>query len=78
MGRCPAISLDPDLPLDDIVDGIKLCEAALGDRAMRGTVGLFKHCVCTEYRCIHSIRSQANGTASDRCYRFVTVSLSET
>jgi hypothetical protein len=41
LSPCPSISLDPDQPLDDIVNCIKLCEPALGDHAMRGTIGLF-------------------------------------
>jgi hypothetical protein len=45
VSRCPSISLDPDQPLDHIVNCITLCQAAPGDHAMRGTTSLFRHCV---------------------------------
>ena len=41
LSPCPSISLDPDQPLDDIVNCIKLCEPDLGDHTMRGTIGIF-------------------------------------
>src|ERR1700722_5639506 len=47
----PPVALDPDQPLDDLVNCIKLCEAALGDYAMRGTIGLFKHGVGLRVSC---------------------------
>jgi hypothetical protein len=73
-GRWPSISLDPDQPLDDLVNCVKFCEAALGDHAVRGTMGFFKHCIGLTHRVpdIQSIRLQANGTARDSCYRSVT------
>jgi hypothetical protein len=33
MSPCPSIALDPDQPLDDFLNGIKLREPALGDYA---------------------------------------------
>ena len=71
-GPCP--SLDPDQPLDDLVNCIKFCEAALGDHAVRGTMGFFKHSIGLTHRVpdTQSIRLQANGTARDSCYRSVT------
>jgi hypothetical protein len=47
---CPSVALDPDQFLDDIFNRLKLCEAALGNDAMRGTIGLFKHCAGAQSR----------------------------
>lgn len=43
--RSGGANLDPNQFLDDGVNRLKLREAALGDDAMRRTIGLFKLCV---------------------------------
>ena len=40
---CKSVALDPDQFLDDIVNRLKFGEAALGNDAMRRTIGLFRH-----------------------------------
>ena len=37
------VALDPDHSLDDLVNRFEWCEPALGDDAMRRTVGFFQH-----------------------------------
>ena len=40
---CTLVALDPDQFLDDLVNRFKCCEPALGDDAMRRTIGFFQH-----------------------------------